>query len=57
MPPSHLESLPAPDHRARVVWESVQGLDLSAFHDRILARVGHGRRSPFDPAVVLTLWS
>ena len=54
--PSHLESLLAPDHRARVVWEFVKGLDLSAFEERILAREGHGGRAPFDPAVVLTLW-
>ena len=56
MHPSHLESLLPPEHRARVVWEFVQGLDLSAFRDRILAREGHGGRAPFDPAVVLTLW-
>ena len=54
--PSHLESLIAPDHRARVIWEFVQGLDLSPFHERILAREGHGGRPPFDPAVMLTLW-
>jgi len=54
--PNHLESLLAPDHRARVVWEFVQGLDLSGFHERILAREGSGGRPPFDPAVVLTLW-
>ena len=54
--PSRLESLLAPDHRARVIWEFVRGLDLSSFHERILARGGHGGRAPFDPAVVLTLW-
>jgi len=30
--------------RARVVWEFVQGLDLSGFHERILAREGSGGR-------------
>ena len=54
--PSHLESLLAPDHRARVIWGFVRGLDLSSFHERILAREGHGGRPPFDPAVILTLW-
>lgn len=54
--PSDLESLLAEDHRARVIWGFVSGLDLSAFHERIRSREGAGGRPAFDPAVLLTLW-
>src|SRR5450759_5360156 len=47
--PSDLESLLPPEHRARLVWAFVEGLDLSAFHARILATEGHsGRGRPRD---------
>ena len=54
--PSDLESLLAPDHRARLVWAFVEGLDLSAFHERIRAVEGHAGRPPIDPAILLALW-
>jgi len=54
--PSDLESLLAPDHRARIVWGFVSKLDLSAFHERVASREGAGGRPAFDPAVLLALW-
>ncbi len=54
--PSDLESLLAPDHRARVVWEFVEGLDLSPLYLKICAVEGHAGRSPIDPAIPMALW-
>lgn len=44
-----------PDHDVRVVWQFVQQLDLSPFHDRIKARPGRVGRDANDPAVLLAL--
>lgn len=54
--PSDLESLLPPDHRARLVWAFVEGLDLAAFHARIKAVEGHSGRPPIDPAILVSLW-
>jgi transposase len=54
--PSDLESLLPPEHRARLVWAFVEGLDLSAFHARIRATEGHSGRPPIDPAILVALW-
>lgn len=51
-----LEALLPSDHRARVVWEFVETLDLSALYDAIKSRAGEPGRPPPDPAVVLALW-
>jgi transposase len=51
-----LEALLPSDHRARVVWEFVATLDLSALYDAIKARAGEPGRPPPDPAVMLALW-
>jgi transposase len=54
--PTHLDALLPPDHRARLVWDFVSGLDLSAFHERIRAVEGHPGRPPIDPAILVALW-
>src|SRR5574338_761444 len=54
--PSDLESLLAEDHRARVIWEFVEGLDLSALYEPIRAVEGHAGRPAIDPAILVTLW-
>jgi transposase len=51
-----LEALLPSDHRARVVWEFVEALDLSGLYDAIKSREGEPGRPPPDPAVVLALW-
>lgn len=54
--PSDLESLLPADHRARLVWAFVDGLDLSAFYAEIRAVEGHAGRPPIDPAILVSLW-
>src|ERR1700739_3202342 len=44
------------DHRARLVWAFVEGLDLSEFYDRIKARDAVAGRPATDPRVVLAVW-
>lgn len=51
-----LESQLASDHRARIVWAFVSGLDLSALYASIRAREGEPGRPPPDPKIVLALW-
>ncbi len=54
--PIDLESLLAPDHRARLVWAFVEGLDLAPLYERIRAVEGHAGRPPIDPAILMALW-
>jgi transposase len=54
--PIDLEALLPPDHRARVVWDFVEGLDLSPLYQTIKAVEGHAGRSAIDPAILMALW-
>lgn len=54
--PTDLESLLPPDHRARVVWDFVCGLDLSAWYESIRSVEGEAGRPAIDPAILLSLW-
>ncbi len=51
-----LDSQLPEDHRARLVWAFVEGLDLSEFYDRIKARDAVAGRPATDPRVVLAVW-
>ncbi len=51
-----LEALLPSDHRARVVWQFVEGLDLLALYEAINSREGEPGRPPADPAVLMALW-
>jgi transposase len=51
-----LDSLLSEDHRARVLWEMVGRLDLSAFYDAIEAREHTPGHPATDPKILLTLW-
>lgn len=51
-----LDSQLPPDHRARLVWGFVSGLDLSQLYSRIKARDEQAGRPASDPAVLLALW-
>src|SRR5271165_6394609 len=51
-----LDSQLPDDHRARLVWAFVEGLDLSEFYDRIKARDAVAGRPATDPPVVLAVW-
>jgi transposase len=54
--PSDLESLLAGDHRARAVWDFVEGLDLAALYTPIESVEGHAGRPAIDPAILVALW-
>jgi transposase len=51
-----LDSQLPDDHRARLVWAFVEGLELSEFYDRIKARDAVAGRPATDPRVVLAVW-
>lgn len=44
------------DHQARVVWQLVQGLDLSSLYQKIDAVEGVPGRNASDPQVLFALW-
>jgi len=54
--PVDLEGLLPADHRARIVWEFVEGVDLAPLYDALKAVEGHAGRPPIDPAILMALW-
>lgn len=53
---SDLESLLAPEHRARLVWGYVERQDLSKLIDAIKARGSNAGRAAIDPRILFALW-
>ena len=53
---SSLDAMLAEDHQARVVWEYVEGLDLTCLYDSIRAVEGRPGRNPIDPRIPMALW-
>ena len=51
-----LDELVPADHRVRLVWNFVQGLDLSALYQGIKAVEGHPGHPPADPRILVALW-
>jgi transposase len=51
-----LDGLLADDHRVRLVWDFVEGLDLAALHAGIKAVDGRPGHSPAGPRILLALW-
>lgn len=51
-----LESLLPEDHRARLVWEAVEQLDLSDFYAAVSTRLDTPGRPATDPKILLALW-
>lgn len=51
-----LDDLLSSDHRARQVWEYVEGLDLSVLYGRIRTTVSSSGRPAIDPAMLMSLW-
>ena len=51
-----LEGLLPADHRARLVWEFVEGLDLSPLYAAVRALEGGAGRPAIDPAILIALW-
>ena len=51
-----LDDLLSPDHRARQVWDYVEGLDLSLLYRRVQTTVSSSGRPAIDPAILMSLW-
>ena len=51
-----LDSLIGQEHRARVIWDYVAGLDLSELEDRIKAREHRPGHPPAAPRLLMALW-
>ena len=51
-----LESLIPPEHRARIVWAFVEGLDLGPLYAKFKAVEGEPGRAGIDPAILMALW-
>lgn len=54
--PVDLEGLLPEDHRARIVWAYVEGLDLTPLYEQIQAVEGEAGRPATDPKILLALW-
>jgi transposase len=54
--PVNLDGLLADDHRVRLVWGFVEGLDLTALPATIKAVDGRPGHPPADPRILLALW-
>ncbi len=53
---SSLDDLLSPDHRARQVWDYIDGLDLGVLYGRVRTTVQSTGRPAIDPALLLSLW-
>lgn len=51
-----LDELIGADHRARVVWDYVESLDLSALYETVRSVDGEPGRPQTDPAILTALW-
>ena len=51
-----LEGLLPEGHRARVVWEYVEGIDMTGLYGKIRSVGGHAGRDATDPRILLALW-
>lgn len=54
--PKRIDDLIPADHPARLVWELVQGLDMTPLYAQIKAVEGHAGRPPIDPRILVGLW-
>jgi transposase len=51
-----LDDLLSADHRARQVWDYVEGLDLGVLYGRVRTTVRSTGRPAIDPAILMSLW-
>jgi len=54
--PARLEALLPADHLARLIWELVARLDLTAFYAPIVVVVGGPGQAATDPQILVALW-
>ena len=53
---SSLDAMLPEDHQARVVWEYVEGLDLTCLYESIRSVEGRAGRDAIDPKILMALW-
>ena len=51
-----LDDLLSADHRARQVWDYVEGLDIGVLYRRVRTTVQSTGRPAIDPAILMSLW-
>jgi transposase len=54
--PAYLDALLSEDHLARLLWQAVEQLDLTAFTADLRVQEGGPGRAAADPAVLVALW-
>lgn len=53
---SSLDAMLPPEHQARVVWDFVEGMDLTCLYESIRAVQGGPGRDAIDPRIPMALW-
>jgi transposase len=54
--PARLEDLIGPEHVARLIWEEVEQLELSAFYAHVKVVEGGPGQGAIDPQILVALW-
>ena len=54
--PTTIDELIPPDHKARLVWTLIEGLDLTPLYQDIKSVEGHAGRPAIDPRILAALW-
>lgn len=55
--PARLADLLPPDHLARIIWEAIIRLDLTAFYEPIVVVEGGAGQAATDPQILVALWT
>ena len=53
---SSLDEVLPDEHRARVIWDALEDLDLGAFYESVGSREGSAGRPAIDPRILVALW-
>ena len=54
--PKKIDDLIPPDHKARLIWQLVEELDVTPLYADIKAVEGHPGRPAIDPRILVALW-
>jgi transposase len=55
--PARLADLLPPDHLARLIWDAIMRLDLTAFYESIVVVEGGAGQAATDPQILVALWT
>src|SRR5262245_43202937 len=53
---SSLDDVLPDEHRARVIWDALEDLDLAGFYEPVGSREGGAGRPAIDPRILVALW-